>query len=71
VPFDYIILDDMAARKFAKKSGLPIKGTFNVLLSAKPESIMPLFRPYLDLIQKTNFRLSPILVEQFIKYAGE
>jgi len=68
---DYIILDDMAARKLAEKLGLPIKGTVGVLLSAKQKGIIPLFRPYLDLIQQTNFRLSQQLAEQFIKDAGE
>ena len=68
---DYIILDDMAARKLAEKLGLPIKGTVGVLLMAKQKGIIRLFRPYLDLIQQTNFRLSPQLAEQFIKDAGE
>ncbi len=71
VSCDYIILDDMLARKLAKKLGLPVKGTVGVLLSAKQKGIIPLFRPYLDLIQQTNFRLSLQLSEQFIKDAGE
>jgi predicted nucleic acid-binding protein len=68
---DYIILDDMAARKLAEKLGLPIKGTVGVLLYAKQKGVIPLLRPYLDLIQQTNFRLSNQLAEQFIKDAGE
>jgi len=68
---DYIIIDDMAGRKLAEKLGLPVNGTVGVLLSAKQQGIIPLFRPYLDLIQKTNFRLSLKLAEQFIKDAGE
>ena len=68
---DYIILDDLAARKLAKKLCLTIIGTVGVLLSAKQKGIVPLFRPYLDLIQQTNFRLSQQLAEEFIKAAGE
>lgn len=68
---DYLILDDMAARKLAKKLGLSVKGTVGVLLMAKQNVIIPLFRPYLELIQQTNFRLSEQLVEQFLKDAGE
>lgn len=68
---DYIILDDMAARKLAIKLGLPTKGTVGVLLMAKQQGIIDLFRPYLSLIQQTNFRLSPQLADQFIKDAGE
>jgi len=68
---DYIILDDIAARKLAKKLGLPVKGTVGVLLNAKQKGVIPLFRPYLDLIQQTDFRLSRQLAEQFIKDSGE
>jgi predicted nucleic acid-binding protein len=68
---DYIIIDDLAARKLAEMLNLPIKGTIGVLLSAKQNGIIPLFRPYLDLIQQTNFRLSRQLAGQFIKDAGE
>jgi predicted nucleic acid-binding protein len=71
IPCDYVILDDIAARKLAERLHLPIKGTVGILLSAKQKGIIPLFRPYLDLIQQTNFRLSSQLVEQFIKDAGE
>lgn len=71
IPCDYIIVDDLAARKLAEMLGLPIKGTVGVLLSAKQNGIIPLFRPYLELIQQTNFRLSSQLAEQFIRDAGE
>jgi predicted nucleic acid-binding protein len=71
VSCDFIIVDDLAARKLAVMLGLPIKGTVGVLLSAKQNGVIPLFRPYLDLIQQTNFRLSQQLAEQFIKDAGE
>jgi predicted nucleic acid-binding protein len=67
----HLIIDDMAARKFAEKLGLPIKGTVGVLLMAKQKGVIPLLRPYLDLIQQTNFRLSQKLVDQFINDAGE
>lgn len=68
---DYLILDDMAARKLAEKLGLPIKGTLGVLLMAKQQGVIPLLRPYLDIIQQTNFRLSQHLVDGFIKEANE
>lgn len=68
---DYIIIDDMAGRKLAAKLGLPVKGTVGVLLLAKQMGVISLLKPYLELIQQTNFRLSPHLAEQFIKDAGE
>ncbi len=68
---DYVILDDIAARKFAEKLGLRVKGTVGVLLLAKQTGVIPLLRPYIDLIQKTNFRLSQQLAIQFIQAADE
>lgn len=68
---DYLIIDDLAARKLAQKLRLPVKGTVGVILSAKLKGIIPSFRTYLNMIQQTNFRLSERLAEQFIKEAGE
>lgn len=71
VKCDYIILDDIAARKLANKLKLPVKGTAGVLLYAKQNGVIPLLRPYLAKIQNTNFRLSQQLAEQFLLDAGE
>ena len=68
---DYIILDDMAARKLAESLGFKVKGTIGILLLAKQKAIIAHLRPYLEIIQQTNFRLSSRLVDQFIKEAGE
>jgi predicted nucleic acid-binding protein len=68
---DYLLTDDRAARKFAEQRGVAVKGSAGVLLYAKQQRIIPLLRPYLQLIQQTNFRISPSLVDRLIKEAGE
>jgi len=68
---DYIIIDDLEARKFAEKLGLNVKGSVGLLLSAKQGGIIPLVAPYLDLIQQTNFRISPKIIQNILKAAGE
>jgi predicted nucleic acid-binding protein len=68
---DYVILGDIAARKLAVRLGLPVKGTVGVLLYAKQNGIIPMLRPYIELVQQTNFRLSQQLADQFILDAGE
>jgi predicted nucleic acid-binding protein len=68
---DYLLTDDRAARKFAEQRGITVKGSAGVLLYAKQQRIIPLLRPYLQLIQQTNFRISPSLVDRLIKEAGE
>ncbi|GAA4339429.1 hypothetical protein GCM10023149_50100 [Mucilaginibacter gynuensis] len=68
---DYLLTDDRAARKFAEQRGISVKGSIGVLLYAKQLKIIPLLLPYLNLIQQTNFRISPGLIQQLIKEAGE
>lgn len=68
---DYVLLDDAGAREFAEKLGLPVKGTVGILLIARQQGIIPLIRPYLDLIQQTNFRISQSLINKIILDAGE
>jgi predicted nucleic acid-binding protein len=68
---DYVILDDLEARKFAEKIGLSVKGTMGLLLSSKQKGLIPLVSPYIHLIQQTNFRISQFLINQIMKDAGE
>jgi len=70
--FDYLVLDDAEAKKFAQKLGFPIKGTFGILLIAKQRGVVSLLRPYIDwIITHTNFRISKTVVNQILKDAGE
>jgi predicted nucleic acid-binding protein len=68
---DYLLTDDRAARKFAEQHGIVVKGSAGVLLYAKQQKSIPLIRPYLDLIQQTNFRISQKLIDKLIEQAGE
>lgn len=68
---DYLILDDLDARKFARKLGLNVKGTVGVLLYAKQKGVISLLAPFLKLIQQTDFRMSTSLFEYFLKEAKE
>lgn len=71
VKCDYLLTDDRAARKLAEQRGISVKGSVGVLLYAKQQNVVPLIRPYLDLIQKTNFRISQILVDKLLVEANE
>jgi predicted nucleic acid-binding protein len=68
---DLIIIDDLAARKFALKLGLSFKGTLGLLVMAKQEGVIASVRPYLEKVQQTNFRLAGHLIEQSLRDAGE
>ncbi|QKJ29743.1 DUF3368 domain-containing protein [Mucilaginibacter mali] len=68
---DFLILDDLEARKFAAKLGLPVKGSAGVLVQAKQNGIIATVKPYLDLMQQTNFRIASSVIETVLKEAGE
>lgn len=68
---NYLITDDLQARKLAIKLGLPMIGTLGVLLLAKQAGLIALIAPYLDRIKKTNFRMAPALFNAVLKEAGE
>ncbi|MBK0382275.1 DUF3368 domain-containing protein [Pedobacter sp. SD-b] len=67
----FIVIDDLQARKFASSLGLNVKGTIGVLLEAKQNEVIQTIKPYLDKIQKTNFRISDYLIVKILESAGE
>ena len=71
IDYDFLILDDADARKFAEKLGLVVKGTIGLLVIAKNKGLIPLLRPYFNLIQQTNFRISQSIIERVLRDAGE
>jgi len=71
VKCDYLLTDDRAARKLAEQRGIVVKGSVGVLLYAKQQNMIPLIRPYLNLIQKTNFRISQVLIDKLLFEANE
>lgn len=66
-----IILDDLKARKAGIRMGLRVTGTIGVIVKAKQKGLVNAVRPILDKVQKTNFRVSEIIIEEAIKEAGE
>ena len=66
-----LIIDDAAARRFAKRLEINVTGTVGVILSAKVNGIIPSVKPYFGKIQQTNFRISDWLTAQILKEAGE
>ena len=66
-----IILDDKKARRVAQQLGLRVIGTVGVLLRAKRSGIVPAVRPLIQAIQAAGFRISPLLVNEALRIAGE
>jgi predicted nucleic acid-binding protein len=66
-----IIIDDLKGRKLAAKMELTFMGTLGMLLKAKEYNIIAHIRPYVDIIQLTNFRYDQPLIDYVLEVAGE
>ena len=68
---DWIILDDLPARRSAEAAGLNVLGTLGTLVTAKRAGLLEAIRPELDALVRTSFFLSPQLYDELLQAAGE
>jgi predicted nucleic acid-binding protein len=68
---DFLILDDLKARKIAREMGVKVMGTAGVLLLAKKRGIVGAVKPLLSELVERGFRISPEVIEVILKAAGE
>jgi predicted nucleic acid-binding protein len=66
-----LIIDDLKARKEAKRLGLSMTGTLGVLYAAKQKGLIPALKPYLDALQSVDFRVAPHILEELLSLSGE
>ena len=67
----WVILDDLQARRLAKDLGLAVVGTAGVLFAAKQRGFIAAVRPPLDALRAAGFRLRKDVYEEILKAAGE
>ena len=60
---DWIVLDDLPARRAADATGLNVIGTLGTLITAKRAGLLKSIRPELDALVRTSFFLSPQLYD--------
>jgi predicted nucleic acid-binding protein len=71
VSADWLLLDDLDARRWALARNLPVVGTVGVLVRARENRLVPAVRPLLDaLIRNRNF-IGASLYEGALRSAGE
>jgi predicted nucleic acid-binding protein len=68
---DWIILDDLPARRSAEAAGLNVIGTLGMLVAAKRAFLLQAIRPELDALVRTSFFLSPQLYDELLRLADE
>lgn len=67
----WIILDDLPARRLAEALGLSVTGTLGVLVYAKRRGLLPAVRPWFDMLLAVNFHVAPALYRQVLASVGE
>jgi predicted nucleic acid-binding protein len=68
---DRVVLDDLDARRFARRVGLSLIGTLGLLLAAKLRGELPSFRVEIERLEALGFRIAPSVVEAVLRDAGE
>jgi len=68
---DFLLIDDLKARKLAGLNGIKIKGTMGVLLEGKKRGLIEEIKPLISLLISSNIRISETIIEMTLKAAGE
>ena len=63
-----MILDDLKARKLAKKLDLDFTGTLGVLAKAKNQGIVKLLKSEIEQLKQSGFRISKQMEKQLLQY---
>ena len=66
-----LIIDDLKARKEAKRLGFRITGTLGVLFNAKQKGLIPALKPFLDQLLFFNFRISQRIINKLLILSDE
>ncbi len=66
-----LLLDDLKARKLAKKLQLKFTGTLGVIYKAKQMNVIEKVKPILDKLLLSNFRISDQIVQEILKLSNE
>lgn len=65
------LIDERRGRKVAVKQGISVTGTAAVLVQAKRSGEVALVSPLLDTLVQCGYRLSPSLLKDVLRMAGE
>ena len=68
---DWVLLDDLAARRLAERLRIPLIGTLGILLAAKRRGLIPAIRDLVDTLRRSGFRVANDLYEDMLRRAGE
>ena len=67
----FLLIDEAAGRRIARRRGVPVTGVAGVLLSAKASGAVVAVRPIIEEMASAGYRLSSRLVSAVLERAGE
>ncbi|HNB53869.1 MAG TPA: DUF3368 domain-containing protein [Anaerolineales bacterium] len=68
---DKVLINDLDARRFARRVGLSMIGTVGILLAARLRGDIPSLKDELERLQEYGFRISKPLLEEVLLAANE
>ena len=68
---DWVLMDEKKGRRKLTQLNIPKIGTLGILLKAKQLGLIRIIKPEIENLQKTGFSISPFVVEEVLKMAGE
>lgn len=71
VKADKVVMDDLDARRYARRVGFDLIGTMGLLLAAHLRGEIPSIREEIERLQELGFRVAQPLVEAILREAGE
>ncbi len=68
---DWVLMDEKKGRRKLGQLNIPKIGTLGILLKAKELGLISVLKPEIESLQKLEFSISPVIVEEVLKMAGE
>lgn len=68
---DRVVMDDLDARRFARRAGFDLVGTLGLLLAARLRGDILSLKEEIEQLQELGFYVAPDLVEAVLEEAGE
>ena len=68
---DYLLIDEKAGRKVAKINQIKIIGSLGVLIEAKRKGIIPLLKPYVEILRQSKTHFGEDLLTYALTAVGE
>jgi predicted nucleic acid-binding protein len=68
---DWVLMDEKKGRRKLTQLNIPKIGTLGILLKAKQLGLISVIKPEIETLQKTGFSISPLVVREILKMAGE